>query len=323
MFDFSTFLQRDEAAPYRDHFHAVLNERCRPGRHGDLPAWLDILNSLPSLSPSLVDLDLDAIKIGIEEEITPAEQQALDQGLRALQPWRKGPYQIFASYIDCDWRSDWKWQRLTPHISALKGRSVLDVGCGNGYHCWRMLGAGAAEVLGIDPSMRFLIQFLAIQKYARDSRLNFLPIGIEDMPTDWPVFDTVFSMGVIYHRRNPVNHLTELFGLLKPSGELVLETLIVNQAEGGVLRPQNRYAMMRNVWSILTVEKVLSLLTEAGFDNPRCVNQCVTTLEEQRRTEWMQFHSLSEFLDPQDHSKTVEGHPAPRRGIFIANKPAV
>ena len=189
---------------------------------------------------------------------------------------------------------------------------------GTGYHGWRMLGEGAARVLGIDPSMRFLVQFMAVQKYAKDSRFDFLPIGIEDMPESWPVFDTVFSMGILYHRRNPINHLRELRSLMKTGGELVLETLIVDEAENGILSPSGRYAMMRNVWSIMTVDKILSLLDEVGFEQVRCVDQNVTSLEEQRRTPWMQFHSLAEFLDPHNPSKTIEGYPAPKRGIFIA-----
>jgi tRNA (mo5U34)-methyltransferase len=33
----------------------------------------------------------------------------------------------------------------------------------------------------------------------------------------------------------------------------------------------------------------------------------------------MKFHSLAQFLHPDDHRLTVEGHPAPIRGIFIAD----
>jgi tRNA (mo5U34)-methyltransferase len=35
----------------------------------------------------------------------------------------------------------------------------------------------------------------------------------------------------------------------------------------------------------------------------------------------MDFHSLKDFLDPNDTSKTIEGYPAPKRGLFIATKP--
>ena len=127
-------------------------------------------------------------------------------------------------------------------------------------------------------------------------------------------------MGVLYHRRNPINHLIELRQLMADSGELVLETLIVDDAENGILTPEGRYAQMRNVWSIMTVDKITRLLEQTGFKDIRCVDQNVTSLDEQRRTPWMQFHSLKEFLDADDISKTIEGHPAPKRGLFIARK---
>ncbi len=53
----------------------------------------------------------------------------------------------------------------------------------------------------------------------------------------------------------------------------------------------------------------------------RIADVCVTTTEEQRRTEWMVTESLADFLDPNDRSKTVEGYPAPQRAVLIARKP--
>ena len=317
---FDDFFARPEFQSWHALFEAALAQRTKPGRHGDLPSWLAILDSLPSVTPGSMHLDADTVTIGSSADLSDQESAQVQQALHALLPWRKGPYRVFNTFIDTEWRSDWKWQRLAPHISTLDGKNVLDVGCGNGYHCWRMLGAGARYVLGIDPSMRFLVQYMAIQKYARHNGFDLLPLGIEDMPRDMPVFDTVFSMGVLYHRRNPVNHLLELKELMINGGELVLETLIVDEAENGILTPSDRYAQMRNVWSILTVDKLLALLAEAGFHNIRCVDQNITSLDEQRQTDWMQFHSLQEFLDPDDISKTIEGYPAPKRGIFIAEK---
>ena len=118
-------------------------------------------------------------------------------------PWRKGPFRFFGLEVDAEWRSDMKWDRLHPHLGTLDGEEVLDVGCGNGYFGWRMLDQGAAYVLGIDPSVRFLVQFLAVQAYLEDTRIDLLPLRSEDLPADMACFDTVFSMGVIYHRRNP------------------------------------------------------------------------------------------------------------------------
>ncbi|NND82877.1 MAG: tRNA 5-methoxyuridine(34)/uridine 5-oxyacetic acid(34) synthase CmoB [Gammaproteobacteria bacterium] len=323
MIDFEGFFERPQFAAHAEQLLAAIDRRTDPRRHGDLPAWLGHLAALPDATASVIDLDRVTVTFGQAGDLNNRQQAQLQAALYALRPWRKGPYQVFDTFIDTEWRSDWKWQRLAPYINALQGRNVLDVGCGSGYHCWRMLGAGADYVLGIDPSMRFLVQHMALQKYAQDLRFDFLPLGIEDMPRDLPWFDTVFSMGVLYHRRNPINHLRELFDLLQPGGELVLETLIVDDAEQGLLRPSQRYAMMRNVWSIMTPALILEQLAEAGFLEQRCVDQNITATEEQRSTEWMQFHSLADFLDPQDQSLTVEGYPAPKRAIFIAQKPGV
>lgn len=326
MIDLSGFMARPEFAKYRAHFEAALSTRNPPGRHGDLPAWLETLNRLPSVSPSEINLNQDMLKFGQRSDLNNDQANSLASALLALSPWRKGPYDLFGTIIDTEWRSDWKWQRVAPHISPLHERTVLDVGCGSGYHCWRMLGDGARYVLGIDPSMRFVVQNAAIQKYAQDARFDFAALGIEDMPNDLPVFDSVFSMGVLYHRRHPINHLLELKDLLQRGGEVVLETLIVDPSKDspwlldGVLMPESRYAQMRNVWSVMTVEKILDLLDEAGFKDPKCVNQNVTSLQEQRSTQWMQYHSLRDFLNPDDISLTIEGYPAPKRGLFIAHK---
>jgi len=320
MIDFSPFLERSDFLSWQSHFKSVLQLRVDPKRHGDLPKWLTILDSLPDVDADKVELNQDNVTIGSTGTLSPGDAKQLHDGLFALNPWRKGPYQIFDTFIDTEWRSDWKWRRLTPHIRSLEGKRVLDVGCGTGYHCWRMLGDGAEYVLGIDPSMRFLVQHLSIQKYAQNPNFDLLPIGIEDMPKDMPLFESVFSMGVLYHRRNPINHLLELKSLLTDGGELILETLIIDEIDGGILTPENRYAQMRNVWCIMTTEKIISLLEKAGFKGIMCVDQNVTSLQEQRRTDWMQFHSLREFLDPHDTSKTIEGYPAPKRGLFIAQK---
>ena len=320
MIQFTDFFNRPDFQNWRSQFETAIALRNNPQRHGDLPKWLDILSQLPDVSPSEINLRSDTIILGNASDLNKQQSKQLKETLLALAPWRKGPYQLFDTFIDTEWRSDWKWQRVSPHISDVKGRKVLDVGCGTGYHCWRMLGDGADYVMGIDPSMRFLVQHQAIQKYANDKRFDFLPIGIEDMPTDLSYFDSIFSMGVLYHRRNPINHLLELKQLLKPGGELVLETLIIDEIEGGTLTPESRYAQMRNVWSIMTIDKIIQLLNKAGFKNVRCTDQNVTSLKEQRQTPWMQFHSLEQFLDPHDISKTIEGYPAPKRGLFIAQK---
>ncbi|QJD28604.1 tRNA 5-methoxyuridine(34)/uridine 5-oxyacetic acid(34) synthase CmoB [Methylococcus geothermalis] len=321
----------------RELFAGLLAPRCFPGwaeillprieaalagsRHGNWPRWRALLQDLPEVAPSAVDFAADTVSLGRDGDCDRLARQAIESALRRLHPWRKGPYDIHGIVIDTEWRSDLKWRRLQHAIAPLAGRRVLDVGCGNGYHAWRMLGAGAKAVIGIDPTLLSVAQFLAVRHFAGDWPVAVLPLGIEDFPSETRVFDTVFSMGVLYHRRSPFDHLAELKGCLRPGGELVLETLVIEGEAGQVLVPEGRYAQMRNVWFIPSPPTLLSWLARAGYRDVRLVDVSPTTIQEQRSTGWMQFQSLPDFLDPEDSSRTVEGHPAPRRAIFLAEAP--
>lgn len=303
----------------------ILPEQCRqalaPESHGDLPRWQALVDSLPPLPGAIAELDSDTVRASLPGGCGEARQNAIEQALRQLHPWRKGPYGIHGVFIDTEWRSDWKWRRLAGHIAPLAGRLVLDVGCGNGYHCWRMLGAGARRVIGIDPTLLSVMQFQAVKHFLGELPVDVLPLGIDDVPKDLQAFDTVFSMGVLYHRRSPLDHLLELKGCLKPGGELVLETLVIAGGPGQTLLPEDRYAKMRNVWFIPSCATLESWLQRCGYRRIRCVDVTPTSTGEQRSTGWMRFHSLADFLAPNDPRRTAEGLPAPIRAVFLAEKP--
>ncbi len=287
-------------------------------RYGDLSRWLEALAALPDIVIDALHLDASRVGATAKHPLSAAEFERLEQALKALHPWRKGPFELFGLHIDTEWRSDFKWNRLAAHIDSLHERRVLDVGCGSGYHCWRMAGAGAREVIGIDPTPLFVAQFWALQKYLQHDRVWVLPARMEDVPQGLKAFDTVFSMGILYHRRSPLDHLLELRDCLAPGGQLVLETLVVEGPEGYSLLPEDRYARMGNVWFLPTPATLMSWLGKLGFQDATLVDVSATSTEEQRATRWMTYHSLENFLDPKDHHKTVEGYPAPRRAIVTA-----
>jgi tRNA (mo5U34)-methyltransferase len=299
---------------------AALPERLVLDSHGKMAGWLSALQSLPEMRPSRIALQ-DNVTIGSSVDLGEIDREELIAQLQAFHPWRKGPYNFFGVEIDTEWRSDWKWERVLPHIQPLAGRRILDVGCGNGYHGWRMRGAGADFVLGIDPFPVSVLQFQVMQRYLRDPQHHVIPIGIEDLPPDLACFDSVFSMGVLYHRRSPLDHLLELKGCLRPGGELILETLIVEGDQETIFMPPGRYAKMRNVWFLPSIAAMTLWLERCGFTEIACVDTNRTSREEQRTTRWMNFESLADFLDPDDAERTIEGHPAPLRAIFTARRP--
>ncbi|MBK5939225.1 tRNA 5-methoxyuridine(34)/uridine 5-oxyacetic acid(34) synthase CmoB [Halochromatium roseum] len=361
---FLDVLRASALADWVNPLRQLTLERLQPARHGDLGDWVETLERLSALClPDPCDssrvLDQPCVGVAAEQPLSPAVSAQLRQVLEQLHPWRKGPFCLHGIAIDAEWRSDWKWARLADAIAPLPGRRVLDVGCGNGYYGFRALGAGADWVLGIDPTLRFVMQFLALEQLIGAERLAVFPLADDDLPglcaAAGSQFDTLFSMGVLYHRRDPIQHLARLRDCLRPGGELVLETLVVDRpsdesivceppecerlldkdaekqalerrqpgcgpAPAETLIPAGRYARMRNVHAIPSVAVLGDWIRAAGYRDLQLVGLSRTSIEEQRATPWMRFQSLADFLDPNDPSLTIEGHPAPVRALLLAQR---
>ena len=322
MIDFGNFYQiiaKNKLSKWLEVLPAQLANWQKSNIDNRFNQWLNSIKHLPTIKPYQIDL-LNSVTVESEQPISIGEQQRITQLLKNMMPWRKGPFHLYGINIDTEWRSDWKWERLIPHINNLEGQTVLDVGCNSGYHLWRMIGAGAKLAVGIDPMALYLCQFEAIRKLlGNDQRAHLLPLGIEELPK-LNAFDTVFSMGVLYHRRSPLDHLFQLKDQLVDGGQLVLETLVIDGELHQALMPGERYAQMRNVYFIPSVPTMINWLHKCGFSDVKMVDKSVTSLDEQRKTEWMTSDSLADFLDPNDSSKTIEGYPAPMRAVFIAKK---
>ena len=318
MIDYSDFFDHIEQTKLSPHLESMQKFIETAFSNSDITKWQNAISNFPSISPSVIDLNKSTIQIGTENDCSDKDKVELRDQLMKLHPWRKGPYNLFGNFIDTEWRSDWKWDRIKEHITPLINRNVLDVGCGNGYHCWRALNMGASSVIGIDPFLLSLFQFEAVKHFIGESPIWLLPYKMEQFPQSTNYFDTIFSMGVLYHRRSPFDHLIELRDSLRNGGELVLETLVIDGKLGEVLVPEKRYAKMRNVWFIPSALTLEQWMKRIGFRNVRLVNVTKTTFEEQRKTDWMTFESLLDFLDPQNSNLTIEGYPAPKRAIIIA-----
>jgi len=240
--------------------------------------------------------------------------------LNNLRPWRKGPFIIEDITIESEWQCDIKWQKIKKHIPSIVGKKILDVGANNGYFTLKMVLDGADIAIGIEPFLLFNYQFKAIKSLISNCKNAYLlPIRLEDMHSA-NVFDNVFSMGVLYHQKDCLSHLKKLKQMLNKNGELILETLIVNGNKDYYIKPQKRYARMRNVSYIPSIEKLKEWLKDVGFKQIKVVNICQTTIKEQRRTKWIgdDPKSLQDFLDPLNNNLTIEGYPAPKKVIIAA-----
>ena len=303
MFDFEALadcLRSLGLAHWNDDLGPVLRQRLTGQTHGDWARWNEVINDLPAAR---------------------GDTARLRELLMGLHPWRKGPLSLDGVEIDTEWRSDWKWARVKDGVGSLEGRNVLDVGSGNGYYALQMSKAGAATVIGVDPTLLFAMQFQAINVFERNASIFILPCRLEETPPAKKVFDTTFSMGVLYHQRDPLKHLRDLQSTLRSGGQLVLETLYLPGDDLRTATPEDRYARMRNVWSLPTVPQLLAWLRETRYVKIELIDTSITTIDEQRSTEWMTFESLEEALDPSDPSKTIEGWPAPHRVVVTAVAP--
>jgi len=281
-----------------DYLCPLIAERLSSTGHGDFDKWSDVLRSLAEVRDDALEIrDL----------------------LLSLSPWRKGPFDVAGIRIDAEWRSDLKWERLRNSIAPLDDRVVLDVGCGNGYYALQMRKAGARAVIGIDPTLLFVMQFLAVNSLEQNPGVFVLPARLHELPLPTRQFDTTFSMGVLYHQRSPIDHLRQLRQTLRPGGQLVLETIYL-PGDGAFARtPEDRYARMRNVWLLPSIDELSTWMRRSGYKDIQVIDKSMTTVDEQRATEWMSFESLAEALDKDDPTLTVEGWPAPHRVVVTAS----
>jgi len=297
--------------------NTIIKQEVLESNNGNIPKWNSVLEQLKEFKKGELSLNNGYLKIQSNNDKTQ-----LESILKKLTPWRKGPFMLGDLKLESEWLGYKKWLRVEPHISPLKNKKVLDIGAGNGYFSFIFALFNAKEIVAIEPFLLFYFQFLAITSLVKEPlNIDFIPKRFEELEIE-NNFDTVFSMGVLYHQKSPIEHLLAIKKSLVSGGELVLETLIVAGELGYSLMPQDRYAKMRNVWFLPSIKTLTLWLERCGFENIRCVDVNQTDLTEQRATDWIgdNTKSLKDFLNPKNPNLTIEGYPAPKRAIFICNK---
>lgn len=302
--------------------HLLGVERAQTWENPNTTRFAAVLDALPEATPSCCVLDQSVVCVGQAMDLS--EGGRLEPLLRALMPWRKGPFSLFGVDIDTEWRSDMKWDRVAAVLPDLRGKRVLDIGCGSGYYMWRLAGLGPALVLGMDPSVLCWAQFHGVARYLKHAGLppiGFFPFGYEPMVGKIRRMDVVLAMGVLYHQRSPMHFLVDLKSFVKSGGMVVLETIVIDTPEPVSLFPKDRYAKMRNVYFLPSLTCLRYMCERAGFGWEGVADVSVTTVQEQRRTSWVNTESLADFLDPVDPTKTIEGYPAPVRAVVVLRMP--
>ena len=270
--------------------------------------------------PLHVDLSSDYVTIGRRDDLTVEQFTLLEKAIHRLQPWRKGPFKLFDYEIDAEWRSNLKWDRIATALGELRGRKILDVGCGNGYYMFRAAAGQPHSVVGLDPSVPFYFSFELMQRFLQMENLQYERLGCEHLHVFDGAFDIAMCMGILYHHRSPIEILRDLLKTIRVGGFAIIESQTIPGDGTVALFPEDRYAKARNVYFVPTRDCLINWVRRSGFKDVELVSHEKVTTDEQRATELMAYESLSDFLDPTDDSRTAEGYPAPYRTVVIGHR---
>jgi len=279
----------------------------------------DALEKLKATNPKVTNYKLnDTIEIELDKSYESEYADLIEDSAKLMLPWRKGPFKIGSLFIDTEWQSFIKYNLLEPHFN-LKDKIVADVGCNNGYYMFRMLSQKPKKLVGFDPSALFYMQFSFINSFI-NSDIKYELLGIEHIEHYEHKFDTIFCLGVLYHRSDPIASLKSLYKSLNKDGELILDTFMIDGNEDICLTPKERYSKIPNIYFIPTINALKNWCFRAGFKEVEILTVKKTELNEQRKTDWINSQSLNDFLDPKNPDLTIEGYPAPKRVYIKAIK---
>lgn len=317
------FEQYKNELPFYDNLIQRKNELSQQLNRDSVRPFYEYIDALDSHNidfTQTINFSQDTILFGEKEEIRSDEQQVLIKALRALMPWRKGPWCYYGTEIDAEWRSCLKWNRFKQYIPDLTHKKVIDIGCNNLYYMYRMLDYNPSLVLGIDPVIKYYFHYILNQKIYPVSQFKYELLGVEDIDLFPGFFDVAFFMGILYHRRNPIDCLTSLNKSLKKDGIIFVECCGIPGENEICLFPKKRYMKAPGYWFLPTESALFNMLERTGFTNIEIIDSFKLEEGEQRQTDWARFQSLEHFLNPQDKTLTVEGYPAPVRIYMKAQK---
>lgn len=112
-----------------------------------------------------------------------------------------------------------EWPQFRAMFPSLKGKAVLDLGCGYGWHSLYAAQAGAAEVLGIDASGKML-------GYAREhnahAHIEYRLCTVEEYTYPPARFDCVISNLVLHYVAQLAPVFAGVYRCLRPDGVFLL-----------------------------------------------------------------------------------------------------
>lgn len=320
------FDAEDRAARFLAHTHPTLLEARRDAL---VEGWARVRehNSHAAAQAFIEALPTGDWQTAVVDEAPAFTHPTLDAlphdaiaALKALQPWRKGPWNFAGTRIDAEWRSEQKWQRIQALLPPLRDAHVVDVGSNNGYYAHRLLDAGARSVLGLEPQALYINQALCAEALAPARPAYTLPLGLESLEVMRREVSLLLLMGILYHHSDPLQVLRLCAEALAPKGHLLVETIVIAGDESTALFVPRRYTGAKGFYWLPTLPCLHAWLQRAGLRVIEALPPEFTHRDEQRSTDWRQGDSLAEGLDPRDPTRTIEGHPAPQRVALLCTR---
>ncbi len=111
-----------------------------------------------------------------------------------------------------------EWPALRALLPPLRGRAVLDLGCGYGWLCRWARGEGAARVVGVDLSARMLEHARA---ETHEAAIEYVQADLEDLAPPAGPFDLVYSSLAFHYVSALPRLLKRIHEALTPGGALV------------------------------------------------------------------------------------------------------
>jgi tRNA (mo5U34)-methyltransferase len=290
------------------------------GKKKGVLRYREPFESIAEIRAEYLDLSGDVVRIGKKDELTIKQHKKVYQVLKEFMPWRKGPFEIFGIPIDAEWRSEYKWKHVIPELPDLKDKIIADIGCNNGYYMFRMAPSAPKMVIGFEPYLLHYFTFNTLNSFARQKNLYLELMGVEQIPLYSNSFDLVFLMGIIYHRISPIEMLKNINKAMTRQGTIIVESQAIQGEEPVALFPEKTYAKAPGVYFVPTASCLCNWLARTGFKDIKLFHSHPMNSQLQRKTEWMDFESYSDFIDPLNSDLTIEGYPAPIRVFIKATK---
>lgn len=198
----------------------------------------------------------------------------------------------------------------------LKGKKVLDLGCGFGEHCKQFIECGAQKVVGIDISEKMLE---VAKKENSDPKITYLHMPMEEITKLNEQFDVVVSSLALHYIEDFVGVVNGIYHLLKVDGVFVFSQenplctchsggdrwtrdedgnkLYLNLADYGIEGERE------SVWFVDHVKKyhrtfstIINTLIEAGFTIEKMIEPLPTDEILERYPDYRDLFHKPDFL---------------------------